>query len=561
MTDRTDNFNRADGGLGANWTTRTDGGNTGSLVISTNKVVVNANFQDSVAYWSADSFPDDQYSQAVFTLGGGGNSGTAGIAVRITTSGTLKYYDIELSTGAFSSGIVYYDGTTWNTLTTTTSAANGDLIRFEVTGTTLTAKVNGTTLSTTTDANIASGSPGMHIYDENSGTFWDDWLGGPISSGASPFIPIDTSIQVQSTFPVSLRTWTASYNPNLVGKDVFPPGRKGFVFDGPPKAPRPAGPTWTSRYNDNLIGQDVFPSGRRNPVFEEVQPTLWRREWTQNLLLTTLAPVQAALPFRQQDWPLPIRSSQPDRTWVSSATTLQLTLPPPGDIWTDLPPGVPFWRNGSVLNLVLSTLVAQDRFPPGVVRSERPPPLDWRNSWTLSLLQTTLAPTVAVPFAQYDWPLPRVAPQPSRSWAAFFNPNLVGQDAFPPGAIRTERPPPLDWRRGFELNLVLSTLASVVQLPLNQYNWPLPGQSWQPPRTWASSYNINLIGQDQLPFRQTDWPLPNGYFYPANVRVAVPLNINLFPPPVPPVVTQEYRAVKVAGGEFGFMGLRGGVIG
>jgi hypothetical protein len=393
---------------------------------------------------------------------------------------------------------------------------------------------------------------------------WGTWLYAieikEAAGGAtSPVVPIPAPSSQPPPYPAQLRTWTSSYNPNLVGKDVFPPGRKGIVFDGPPKGPRPAGPTWTSRYNDNLIGKDVFPPGRI--VSERPPPITWRRDWTLNLLQSTLAPTAATLPFRQQDWPLPGRAAQPDRTWVSSAISLQLRLPPPGDIWTDLPPAPLFWRNGSTLNLLLTTLVAQDAFPPGVVRSERPPPLDWRNSWTLSLLQSTLAPGVAVPFAQYDWPLPRVASQPDRTWVSFFNPNLVGQDAFPPGVVRTERLQPLSWRNGFELNLVLSTLATVVQFPLNQYDWPLPGQGWQPTRTWTSSYNINLIAKDQLPVRQMDWPLPMGYVYPANVRVAVPLNINLFPPPVPPVVTQEYRNVKVAGGEFGFMGLRGGVIG
>lgn len=422
------------------------------------------------------------------------------------------------------------------------------------------------TLSNATKDNVSAGATGTitGVYTE---TVTAGWLAHlvriPAAGGAAaaPFSQTDWPKPQTAQFPTSLRTWTANYNKSLVGQDVFPPGRKGLVFEGPPKAARPAGPPWTSKYNDNLIGQDRFPPGRNGITFERPQPITWRREWTLNLLQSTLAPVVAVLPFRQQDWPLPQRSPQPDRTWLSTAAELQLRLPPPGYIYFELPPQPSFWRNGSTLNLVLTTLLSQDAFPPGVARTERPPPLDWRNGWTISLLQTTLAPIVGVPFAQYDWPLPRVASQPDRTFVAYFNPNLVGQDAFPPGVVRSERLAPHDWRRSFELNLLLSTLATGVQLPLNQYNWPIPGQSWQPPRTWLSSYNINLIGQDQLPFRQTEWPLPRGYFYPESVKVAVPLNINLFPPPTPPPVTSEYRSVKVAGGEFGFMGLRGGGIG
>lgn len=185
MTDRTDNFNRANGSLGANWTTRTDANNTGSLVISGNKVVVNAINEDSLAYWSADTFANDQYSEAVFT-----SEGLVG--VRCTTSGTLKYYEYGVTTGS-GSFIEIYDGTTWSTLAGGGSVTNGSLVRCEITGTSLTAKVAGSTTITATDATIASGSPFLHLYDSGGTHALDDWLGGPISGATNKTLDATTA--------------------------------------------------------------------------------------------------------------------------------------------------------------------------------------------------------------------------------------------------------------------------------------------------------------------------------------------------------------------------------
>lgn len=186
MTDRTDNFNRANGGLGTNWTTRTDANNVGSLVINGSKVVVNATSQDSVAYWSADSFANDQYSQFVFG-GGAGHQASVGVAVRVSDSSTLKYYEFEASSGGFGSGIYYYDGTTWNTLTSTSDPVATDVVKITVTGTSLVVQLNGAgTFSSTTDASIASGFAGLHSYDTFGAASCDDWLGGPIAGGAAP---------------------------------------------------------------------------------------------------------------------------------------------------------------------------------------------------------------------------------------------------------------------------------------------------------------------------------------------------------------------------------------
>ena len=56
-----DNFNRADGALGANWTKPPASQN--NLVIVNNQVGVDVEDTHNYAFWSADSFSQDQYSQ------------------------------------------------------------------------------------------------------------------------------------------------------------------------------------------------------------------------------------------------------------------------------------------------------------------------------------------------------------------------------------------------------------------------------------------------------------------------------------------------------------------
>jgi len=103
------------------------------------------------------------------------------------------------------------------------------------------------------------------------------------------------------------------------------------------------------------------------------------------------------------------------------------------------------------------------------------------------------------------------------------------------------------------LNLLLTTLAPPSRLPFNQYDWPLTQRFAQPDRSFVRSFNLNLIGQDQLPFRQSDWPLPRGYYYPLSVKDVQGLNLNLFPPPPPQVITGELRNPPFIGQSIGQM--------
>src|SRR5207249_7148728 len=60
-----DTFNRADGGLGPNWTKPIASEN--NLVIVNNQVGVDVENSYNYAFWSANSFTDGQYSQITIT--------------------------------------------------------------------------------------------------------------------------------------------------------------------------------------------------------------------------------------------------------------------------------------------------------------------------------------------------------------------------------------------------------------------------------------------------------------------------------------------------------------
>lgn len=193
MTDRTDDFNRANGGLGANWTALTDANVTDTLAIVSNTARGTTLNLDSASYWSADTFANDQYSECVVAATTGGDN--LGPTVRNQATGTKRYeYDVGNSAGQT---LFYYDGATgWNTLASGGGIFNGHTFRLEVTGTSLVCKDNGLTTLTATDATLSSGAPGIHANPQfTTSCTIDDWLGGPIAGGAAPDLPYQPHYQ------------------------------------------------------------------------------------------------------------------------------------------------------------------------------------------------------------------------------------------------------------------------------------------------------------------------------------------------------------------------------
>jgi len=170
----TDNFNRADAGtLGANWTDQLNG-----YSIHVNAAEPETGSADNAAYWSADSFGADHYSQIKLTTiqDGGPTVRIAGVG-----AGTVDGY--LLSCQAAATTIQRLDNDTGTILQSGLAVfSNGDTAKLQIVGTTLKAYKNGAQIgSDQADATYASGSAGMYNY--SSSAVFDDFEADNISSG------------------------------------------------------------------------------------------------------------------------------------------------------------------------------------------------------------------------------------------------------------------------------------------------------------------------------------------------------------------------------------------
>jgi hypothetical protein len=178
----TDDFNRADStDLGANWSVPTG---LGALQIVSNRVrgqstsVLNGELY-------AGTFANDQYAQVVLKTVSADAFNGCGPAVRMTAGGDgyvvlanagagLRL--LEWAGGAYAGSLGSYGGA---------SAAVNDVIRIEAEGTAIRVYQNGNLRISTTDATIASGSPGA-VCEESTlaEAEFDDWDGGNLFAAA-----------------------------------------------------------------------------------------------------------------------------------------------------------------------------------------------------------------------------------------------------------------------------------------------------------------------------------------------------------------------------------------
>ena len=152
-----DNFNRANGGLGAKWTSL-----NGTLSITGNVVQGNQGNQPAVSTLNITStLPPDEFCEVVIASLNGGTD-FPGCAVRVQSA--FSWYGIfEITTG----WVIQRRTGQFSNITLTSGAstgAPGDVLRLEIQGNTLTAYQNGVVMGTVTDNNLtAAGTCGIYI--------------------------------------------------------------------------------------------------------------------------------------------------------------------------------------------------------------------------------------------------------------------------------------------------------------------------------------------------------------------------------------------------------------
>jgi len=171
-----DNFNRANGGLGSNWTTLSG---TAAPQIVSNTVQPSSSGTLNSAYWSANTFGSNQYAAASFPNSSGTHYGPA-IAVRLSNS---KGYILWYGNSANTVSIWRMDNlSSWTQLkgSARLTIAATDVWQLQAVGSTLTAYQNGKQIITTTDTHYTTGAPGIWMY--YAGNQITNWSGGDVAS-------------------------------------------------------------------------------------------------------------------------------------------------------------------------------------------------------------------------------------------------------------------------------------------------------------------------------------------------------------------------------------------
>ncbi len=179
-----DNFNRANGSLGANWTDMTVGG----LAISNDNVVGTQAAGTSGDIYTGTTFGSDQSSQIQVTSTPIGAGQWIGPAVRAQNGGQSLYLGIywgnngnpelelfKLLNGAWTQlGSSFASGT----------LAAGSELTLSVTGSTLSFAENGVVEITATDTSLTGGAPAIMAYGTSTA---GDWVGDSATTGGGPY--------------------------------------------------------------------------------------------------------------------------------------------------------------------------------------------------------------------------------------------------------------------------------------------------------------------------------------------------------------------------------------
>jgi hypothetical protein len=154
----TDNFNRANGALGANWS----GSIGGDLVITSNQVT-GVSGQDCNMYWSADLPDADQYVEATLVTRGS----YAGIICRMSATDGVFFY---ANVGAGNYRIEWYNDASYTLIGSVAEQepVNGDRLRLEAEGTAYRGYVNDILICSGSNASApATGYCGLYAYSNS----------------------------------------------------------------------------------------------------------------------------------------------------------------------------------------------------------------------------------------------------------------------------------------------------------------------------------------------------------------------------------------------------------
>ena len=173
-TSASDNFQRADGPLGPNWTDVSDGG----LAISSDAVIGKVG-QVTGDMWAADAFTSDQYSQVEVTSTQLTGGQWIGPAVRAQDGGQDAYVGLYYWNSGSPELMLYErSGGNWAQISaaySTAPLAAGTQLEVEAIGSTISFLENGTQVISVSNSSITGGAPGIMAYGNGEA---GNWSGG-----------------------------------------------------------------------------------------------------------------------------------------------------------------------------------------------------------------------------------------------------------------------------------------------------------------------------------------------------------------------------------------------
>jgi hypothetical protein len=175
-TPGSDDFNRADGSLGSNWTDISDGG----LAIASQAVTGTAGSGISGDIRTGESYASDQYSQVTVTSTQLTGSQWIGPAVRVQNGGQNAYVGIyNWNNGSPDLMLFERKAGNWIQLGSTYNSgplAAGTQLKLMVVGSTIAFMQNGVERIAVGDTDLSGGAPGIVAFGTGQA---DNWSGGP----------------------------------------------------------------------------------------------------------------------------------------------------------------------------------------------------------------------------------------------------------------------------------------------------------------------------------------------------------------------------------------------
>jgi uncharacterized protein YjdB len=222
----TESFTGIAGALSGTWSQQRSSGTINRNGAGAGVGSVNA--KDIFAFWSSNTFGNDQYSQTRITGGLVPGSQFVQIIVRASGKGDAVYRNYLFYTdGAAGAGHTEVAKNINGTQTTfksfATTFAAGDIIKIDAVGSRITCYKNGVAIGSVVDASITAGAPGVGVY--GNGVRVDDWEGGslvaaqPAPVAAVAVSPASSNLPVGATQQLAAATSDANGNA-LTGRTV-----------------------------------------------------------------------------------------------------------------------------------------------------------------------------------------------------------------------------------------------------------------------------------------------------------------------------------------------------